>query len=170
MAGYDPSAALLAVTLPPKDAIRAGSPTCLSFVTYSTDRSSSPPTEKSAQVTYDYEPNGKLLRRREDPWDGISLAFKGGSAQPQATAVQLLAFTYYNSSNEILAPAAAPGWTSSHRCPPVSGAPPHALVQLDFSQLRQVRRVAIRLRVADARPGIPSESYTVATDVRLRNR
>ncbi|HTU00393.1 MAG TPA: hypothetical protein VMG58_01205, partial [Candidatus Sulfotelmatobacter sp.] len=39
MAGYDPSAALRLVVLPPKDAVRAASPTCLSFVTYSVDRS-----------------------------------------------------------------------------------------------------------------------------------
>jgi hypothetical protein len=110
------------------------------------------------------------LRRREDPWDSATLAFKDGSAQPQATVIDLLTFTYYNGWNEVLTPAPAPGWVSTHRCPPIAGAPNQPLVQLDFSQLRQVRRVAIRLRARDSRPGIPSEFYTLASDVRLRNR
>ncbi len=160
MAGYDPSGAIPAVTPQPKAAIRAATPGCLSFVA---DVSAS---GTSKQITYDL--NGTTLRRRVDNWDGASNAFVlGGGAQPQAESVNLLTFTYYDGYDQVLTPAS---WTSSQRCPPVTGAASQSIVQLDYWQMRQVRRVAIAVQTRDARPGVPSEFYTLTSDVRLRNR
>lgn len=165
MAGYDPGDdALSKVTLQPKTAIRAASGGCLSFVTYSLDRSTSPATEKSTQITYDLSET--TLRRRQDAWDG-SQAFSGGSAQPLAESVNSLTFTYYDASNAVLTPYS---FTSKQRCPPDPNAELQAIVQLDYLQLRQIRRVAITLQTRDSRPGVSSEFYTLTNDVRLRNR
>lgn len=159
MAGYDPSGAIPLVTLLPKAAIRAASSTCLSFVSYNP----SPPV-KSAQITYDL--SGTTLRRREDPWDGTN-AFSGGSAQDQAEPVNALTFTYYDSNNAVLTPVS---WTSTQRCPPTAGASSQAIVQLDYTQMQQIRRVAIVLRTKDSRPAVSSEYFTLTSDVRLRNK
>jgi prepilin-type N-terminal cleavage/methylation domain-containing protein len=160
MAGYDPSGAIPLVTLQPKAAIRAASSTCLSFVSYR------PSTVTSTQITYDI--SGTTLRRREDPWSGSpDYEFSGGSAQPQADSVNALTFTYYDANNAVLTPAS---WTSTHRCPPTAGATSQAIVQLDYSQMLQVRRVAITLRTRDSRPAISSEYFTLTSDVRLRNK
>ena len=160
MAGYDPSGAIPLVTLPPKAAIRAASSTCLSFVSYN------PSDGASAQITYDL--NGTTLRRKEEPWVVASLAFSGGSgAQPQAESVNALTFTYYDANNAVLTPAS---WTSTHRCPPKADQPAQAIVQLDYYQMQQIRRVAIVLRTKDSRPAVSSEYFTLTSDVRLRNK
>lgn len=164
MAGFDPDTALAKVVLPPRTAIRAATGTCLSFVSYRLDRSTTPPKEKSAQITYDL--SGTILRRREDPWDG-SQAFSGGRAQPLAELVNTLAFTYYDATNSVLAPHS---WTSTQRCPPATGAAARASLQLDYSQLRRIRRVSVALMTRGSRPGMVSDSYTLTSDVRLRNR
>ncbi|MBI2115013.1 MAG: prepilin-type N-terminal cleavage/methylation domain-containing protein [candidate division NC10 bacterium] len=158
MAGYDPSGAIPLVTLLPKAAIRAASGTCLSFVSYN------PSSSASAQITYDI--SGTTLRRREDPWNGTN-AFTAGSFQDQADPVNSLTFTYYDANNAVLTPVS---WTSTQRCPPTSGASSQAIVQLDYYQMDQIRRVAITLRTTDSRPGISSEFFTLTSDVRLRNR
>ncbi len=159
MAGYDPSGAIPLVALQPKAAIRAAAPSCLSFVA---DTSAS---GTSSQITY-YLDNA-TLRRRVDAWNASTNAFSGGSAQPLAEVVNLLTFTYYDAYNQVITPVS---WTSTNRCPPVAGALAQAIVQLDYWQMRQVRRVAIVLRARDSRPGIFSEFYTLTSDVRLRNR
>lgn len=159
MAGYDPSGAIPLVALQPKAGIRAAAAGCLSFI------SSSPSTGASIQITYDL--NGTTLRRRVDTWDAADSAFSGGSAQPQAEVVNLLTFTYYDSYNQVLTPAS---WTSTLRCPPAAGAPAQAIVQLDYWQMRQIRRVAIAVQTRDSRPGVFSEFYTLTSDVRFRNR
>ncbi len=160
MAGYDPSAAIPVVTLPPKSSIRAAAPGCLSFVA---DVAASGTTK---QITYDL--NGTTLRRRVDNWDSGSNAFVlAGGAQPQAESVNLLTFTYYDAYDQVLTPVS---WTSTQRCPPVAGAPAQASVQLDFWQMLQIRRVAIVVQTQQSRPGIASEFYTLTSDVRLRNR
>jgi len=158
MAGYDPSGAIPLVTLLPKAAIRAASSTCLSFVSYN------PSSGASAQITYDL--SGTKLRRTEDPWNGTN-AFSGGSAQPQAEPVNVLTFTYYDSNNAALTPVS---WTSTQRCPPTAGASSQAIVQLDYTQMQQIRRVAIVLRTKDSRPAVSSEYFTLTSDVRLRNK
>lgn len=165
MAGYDPQVAIPKVALQPKTAIRAASGGCLSFVTYSLDRSTSPATEKSTQITYDLSET--TLRRQEDPWDGTSVFSSGGGAQPLAESMNSLAFTYYDANNNVLTPYS---FTSTQRCPPTAGAAALAIVQLDYSQLRLIRRVAITLAARDSRPGVLSEFYTLTSDVRLRNK
>lgn len=160
MAGYDPSGAIPLVTLLPKAAIRAANSTCLSFVSYN------PSTAVSAQITYDL--NETTLRRKEEPWVVASLAFSGGSgAQPQAESVNALTFTYYDANNAVLTPVS---WTSTQRCPPTSGASSQAIVQLDYYQMDQIRRVAITLRTSDSRSAISTEYFTLTSDVRLRNK
>ena len=165
MAGYDPSGAIganfdLMKTLPPKAAIRAGSSTCLSFVSYR------PSTITSAQITYSF--SGTTLYRREDPWSGSpDYQFSGGSPQPQAEPVNNLTFTYYDANNAVLTPVS---WTSTQRCPPTAGASSQAIVQLDYFQMNQIWRVAIVLRTSDSRPGVSSEYFTLTSDVRLRNK
>ncbi|MBI4737370.1 MAG: prepilin-type N-terminal cleavage/methylation domain-containing protein [candidate division NC10 bacterium] len=161
MAGYDPSGAIPLVTLLPKAAIRAASSTCLSFVSYNPS-----PPEKSAQITYDL--NETTLRRKEEPWVVASLAFSGGNgAQPQAESVNALTFTYYDANNAVLTPVS---WTSKHRCPPKADQPEQAIVQLDYYQMDQIRRVAITLRTSDSRSAISTEYFTLTSDVRLRNK
>lgn len=164
MAGYDPSGALQdsSIQPPPRAAIRAAASGCLSFVA---DVAGS---GASSQITYDL--SGTTLRRREDNWNASSHVFSGGSAQPQAESVALLSFTYYDAYNRVLSFPTAPGWVSTHRCPPTSGTTAQAIVQLDYWQLRQVRRVAITLRTQESRPGVASEFFTLTSDVRLRNR
>ncbi len=159
MAGYDPSGAIPLVAVPPRAAIRAATPGCLSFVA---DVSAS---GASSQITYLLD--GTVLRRRQDAWDAGTLAFSRGSAQPQAESVDLLSFTYYDEGNQVLTPAR---WTSTQRCPPAAGTSAVATVQLTYWQMRQVRRVAILLRARDSRPGTFSEFFTLTSDVRLRNR
>jgi len=158
MAGYDPSGAIPAVVLLPKAAIRAAASGCLSFVAYN------PTSGASTQITYDV--NGSTLRRRVDAWDAANLAFSGGSAQPLAESVNLLTFSYYDAYNVVLTPAS---WTSTLRCPPVAGAPAQALVQLDYSQMRRLRRVGVLVQTRNSRPGVFSEFFTLTSDVRLRN-
>lgn len=165
MAGYDPEDALSKVDLQPKTAIRAASGGCLSFVTYSLDRSTTPAIEKSTQITYDLD--GTTLRRRTDSWDGSGKAFSGGSAQPLAESVSALTFTYYDASSAVLTPYS---FASKQRCPPDAKADSQAIIQLDYLQLRQIRRVAITLVTRDSRPGVSSEFYTLTSDVRLRNK
>jgi len=160
MAGYDPQGAIDKVTLLPKTAVRAAAASCLSFVMYTLDASTNPATEVSSQITYDL--SGTTLRQREDDWDGTSAFKAGGGAQPLAESVNSLTFIYYDANNNVLAPGVA---TSG--CPPGGAVPASALT---FTQLRQVRRVAITLRTRDSRPGIFSEFYTLTNDVHLRNQ
>lgn len=159
MAGYDPTAAIPLVQPQPKAAVRAAAPGCLSFIAYSSTSGA------SVQITYDV--NDTTLRRRVDTWDAANNAFSGGSAQPFAEAMNLLTFTYYDTYNQVLTPVS---WTSILRCPPVAGAPAQAIVQLDYWQMQQIRRVAIVVQTRDSRPGVFSEFYTLTSDVRLRNR
>jgi len=158
MAGYDPSGAIPTVTLQPRAAIRAAASGCLSFVAYN------PTSGASSQITYDL--NGTTLRRRVDVWDAANLAFSGGSPQPLAESVNLLTFSYYDAYNVLLTPA---NWSSTLRCPPVAGAPAQAQVQLDYSQMRRLRRVGVLVQTRNSRPGVFSEFFTLTSDVRLRN-
>jgi hypothetical protein len=159
MAGYDPSGIIPQVTLQPRTAIRAAASGCIAFIA---DVSG---TGTADQVTYSLD--GTALRRRVDNWDSGSLNFGTGTPQPQAETVDLFTLTYYDFFERVLSPAS---WTSSQRCPPLAGAPQEAIVQLTYWQMRQVRRISIVLRTRDSRPGVPSEFYTLTSDVRLRNR
>jgi hypothetical protein len=81
--------------------------------------------------------------------------------------VNRLEFSYYDQHGQAIV---AQPWTSTHRCPPVAGAAAQTLPQLDFKQMRLVRRVGITLRTRDTRPGVFSEFFTLTADVHLRNR
>lgn len=167
MAGYDPPTGSPAtplipqVSVLPKAPIRAATPQCFSFIA---DVSG---TGVADQITYDFDSIKKILRRRVDNWSGSpTYEFSGGSFQPLAQSIESVTFTYYDVSNVELKPAP---WSSTLRCPPVMGATGQVLSQLTFDQMRQVRRVAIALRAQGSRPGVSSESFTLTSDVHLRN-
>jgi type II secretory pathway component PulJ len=173
MAGYDPSGAIPLVTLAPKAPIRAATANCLSFVasekdTADRDKDGNKDEDWSVQITYDL--SGSTLRRRVDPWNATDAflgdAFAGGSAQPLAGSMNVLAFTYYDANNQVLTPAA---WTSTQRCPPDASASAQSIVQLTFDHMLLIRRVAISLKAQGSRPGVFSEFFTLTSDVRLRN-
>jgi Tfp pilus assembly protein PilV len=175
MAGTDPSNVLPLATPEPRAAIRAASATCLSFIA---------PDELGAtkQITYDL--NGTVLRRNEQPWVSASNpepnnTFAGGAgAQPIAEAVNVLRFTYYDQYNKVISPGA---WLSKHRCPPAKdNATVGSEVQLTYWQMRAIRRISIVLQTRSAASAqfqatpdwrrLATESFTLSTDVRLRNR
>ncbi len=174
MAGYDPTGAIPLVTLPPKAGIRAATSGCLSFV-------ADVGTGTTSQISYVLvnELDGStllngvcpqpkcVLHRKADAWNATSQNFSGGSAQPQAEAVYLLTFTYYDAFNQVITPTSI---TSTLRCPPQSGATAQTITQLDYGQLKQIRRVALTVQTRDLRPGVSPEFYTLTSDVRLRNR
>ena len=168
MLGYDPQTAIanLPVTNPPLDAIRAASPDCFSFVTYWNDNS----VLRTIQVTYSLEhprpvlPKLPTLQRQQDGWDATLRIFTLSSTQPQAESVNLLKFEYYNRYNEFLSPVAG----LTYKCPPGSSNQPAS--QLDYPQIREIRRVAITLQTQGSPFRAFAEFYTLTSDVYLRNR
>ena len=165
MAGYDPEGAIPLVSVSPKAAIRGATPGCLMFV--GSKKEEDPPNsgnyvEKSKQFTYYLD--GTTLRHRIDDWKPNQKEFSGGSGQPLTQSVSLLNFTYYDANSKILVSAK---WTSTQPCP--SNAASQPTEQLTFEQMRQIRRVAITLKTQGSRPGVSSESFTLTSDVHLRN-
>lgn len=178
MLGYDPESAIAtlirdnpSMNLGPRAlldaAIRAASPDCFSFVTYYNDNS----VLRTIQVTYSLGsrpalPKLPTLQRQQDRWNDPSTprTFTLSSPQPQAESVNLLSFMYYDQSNGILSPSG--GLTD--KCPPGSSDPPPP--QLDYSQKRAVRRVAITLQTQGSPFRAAAEFYTLTGDVYLRNR
>lgn len=161
MAGYDPSNASLKVTPPPKAAIRTAAPGCFSFLA---DVEGS---NKTSQITYVLY--GTTLRRRVDSWDAGKAEFsqtQSSGFQPLTGSVDLLTFTYYDANNQVLPMG---DWTSTQACPPDPKAKLEKRTQLTYEQMRQIRRVAITLKTQGSRPGVPSDSFTLTSDVRLRN-
>jgi prepilin-type N-terminal cleavage/methylation domain-containing protein len=159
MAGYDPSGSIPLVTPPPQAAVRAASEGCLSFVAYN------PSSGASVQITYALDVT--ILRRKEDSWDASGHAFSDGQRLPQVETVSLLKFTYYDAYNGVITPLPI---TSTQRCPPEAGALAQSIVQLDYFQMKQVRRVGITLQTRGSRPGVFPELFTLTSDVLLRNR
>ncbi|MCX5735522.1 MAG: prepilin-type N-terminal cleavage/methylation domain-containing protein [candidate division NC10 bacterium] len=180
MLGYDPESAIAtlirdnpSMNLGPRPlldaAIRAASPDCFSFVTYYNDNSSPPAVLRTIQVTYTLGPRPALpklptLQRQQDAWDATSRTFTLSSTQPQAESVNLLSFMYYDQSNGILSPSGG----LTYKCPPGSSYQPSS--QLDYSQIRAVRRVAITLQTQGSPFRAAAEFYTLTGDVYLRNR
>jgi len=166
MLGYDPENAIgnLLVTDRPLGAIRTASPTCFAFVTYYNDSSTSPATSKSIQVTYYL--SSTSLQRRQDPWNSTGKTFTvvSSNIQPQAESVNLLKFEYYNRYNEVLSPVAS----LTYKCPPGSSNQPSS--QLDYYQIREIRRVTITLQTAGSPFQAAPEFYRLTGDVYLRNR
>ncbi len=165
MAGNDPSGYLPSTIPPPQAAIRAASANCLSFI-------AADETGVTKQVTYLLD--GTTFRRNDQSWVVTSSgppqvgAFTGGGAQPVADSVYSLVFTYYDEYNKVIAPVS---WSSTHTCPPNKDViAASVVVQLTYWQMRQIRRIAISLRTQETRPGVAPESFTLSTDVRLRNR
>jgi len=166
MAGNDPNNVLFKATPQPRAAIRAASANCLSFI-------ASDETGATKQVTYFLD--GTTLKRNEQPWVDLTTGppptgtFTGGAgAQPLAESVPSLVFTYYDEYNKVIAPVS---WTSTHTCPPDLGVTvASASVQLPYWRMRLVRRIGISLRTQEVRPGVAPDSFTLTTDVRLRNR
>jgi len=161
MAGNDPSNALGLVSNWPRAALRAASQGCLAFV-------ASDNANQTVQITYTLGgTGGTTLQRREDNLNGT--LFEASTFQPVAEAVQGLTFTYFDRYNKVLAPGA---WVTKHTCPPlnnVSGLSAVSTNQLTFWQMRQVQRIAITLRTGDNRAGAGFDTFTLTTDVRLRN-
>jgi prepilin-type N-terminal cleavage/methylation domain-containing protein len=169
MAGYDPSYAIPSLAPEPKDSIRAAAAGCLSVIAYQPD-----PDHPSVDLTYQvsYYLDGTTLRRLAEPWDTSQSKFgASGGGQPLADNVLALTFTYYDTDNREIVPAA---WTSTHRCPPPPPPPTvtasATITQLTYFQLAQVRRIGISIRTRDTRPRTAPEFYTVNTYVHLRNR
>jgi type II secretory pathway component PulJ len=159
MAGYDPSGASLAVTPPPKAAVRTAAPGCFSFL------ADVEGFGKTSQITYILD--GTTLRRRVDSWDaGTSQFVTSGGFQPLAGSVEVLAFSYYDANNQVLP---MEDWTSTHVCPPNPTATLEKRKQLTYEQMRQIRRVGITLKTQGSRSGVSSESFTLTSDVHLRN-
>lgn len=157
MAGYDPQNALRQVAVQRFNEVRAAGSDCLSFVTYRTHEG----TELTVRVTYSL--SAGALRRREEDWVQASTTFGPAHTQPVAESVSQLSFTYYDGFNRIVKPSGG----VLGGCPP--GSAPSIPV-LDSTQAAQVRRVSVTLRTLQARPRIPSESYTLTSHVYLRNR
>jgi hypothetical protein len=182
MAGYDPDQRVS--VLSPGTFLRAGGVDCLSFVTYTVDEATSPPTPYSIQVTYATDSTTQsqkrtvALRRRSDEWDAANERFAPGLAgfQPLATlcseptasaaCFQPLTFLYFDADNRALTPVAA---VTQQRCPPQIGAPSATQTLLSFAQLRQVRRIVVTLRTRELRALQGQENYAVTNDVVFRN-
>ena len=158
MAGYDPGHALGHMTGQPYNEIRAAADGCLSFVTY---RKHDDGSEKSVRVTYSV--SDTTLKRREDDWNQTTNLFDSFSTQPLADTVNQLTFTYYDGFNRILTPSGV----VSGACPPGS---PSVMPLLDSTDATQLRRVRIFLRMLEPRARPAPESYTLTSDVYLRNR
>lgn len=161
MAGSDPSGAQALVPNHPKAGIRGATAACFAFL-------APDPSNRTVQITYSLD--GTSLMRREDNWTGS--LFNPASAQPVAENVTRFALTYYDTYNKVLAPNMLQPWTTVHTCPPPNfpaNMAPFNTVQLTYWQMREVRRVSILLRTQETRPGVFPESFTLATDVRLRN-
>jgi Tfp pilus assembly protein PilW len=171
MAGYDPPvgdppmAVIPQIILPPKAPIRTATAQCFSFIAdVSGDVSG---TGVADQITYNFDSSKNTLRRRQDNWSGPpKYEFAGGSFQPLAGSVDLLTFTYYDANNQVLP---MEDWTSTHACPPDPKAKLEKRKQLTYEQMRQIRRVAITLKTLGSRPGIYPDSFTLTSDVHLRN-
>lgn len=161
MAGFDPQGALGPVTGQRAGEIQAASESCLSFVTFRMDSTASPAMERSVRVTYSL--NQTTLRRRGDDWDVAASTFSGGTTQPLANSVVLLAFTYYDDLNQVVAPSGS----STASCPPASA----TLVKvLDPWQAARIRRIGITVRTQDSQSRTFAEAYTLTSHVSLRNR
>jgi type II secretory pathway component PulJ len=161
MAGFDPQGALGPVAGQRASELQAAGESCLTFVTFRADSTTSPAMERTVRVTYSLSQT--TLRRRGDDWNVGAAAFAGGTTQPLANSVVLLAFTYYDDLNQVVAPTGS----SMASCPPTSA----TLVKvLDPSQAGRIRRIGITVRTQDSQSGTFRESYTLTSHVSLRNR
>lgn len=161
MAGYDPTGAIPLVTPPPKAAIRAATAGCFSFLADVEGKND------TSQITYGLESSKNTLRRQQNSWAASTKEFSlGGGAQPFTGSVTVLAFTYYDGDNRILVPQKR---QTTQACPPDPKAVLTEREILTFEEMRRIRRVAITLKTQGSRPGVTAESFTLTSDVQLRN-
>ena len=159
MAGFDPTGAMPLVTPPPKAAIRAATARCFSFLADVEGK------DDTSQITYKLD--ATTLRRQQQTWKVKDKEFSGGlGAQPLTEFVSVLAFTYYDADNRILVPQKR---QTTQACPPDPGAVMIEREILTFEEMRRIRRVAITLKTQGSRPGVTAESFTLTSDVQLRN-
>jgi Tfp pilus assembly protein PilW len=159
MAGYDPQGTIPLVVTPPKAAIRAATAGCISFLADVEGKND------TSQLTYILV--GTTLKRQQQPWKTSPKEFSGGlGAQPLTESVSVLAFTYYDGDNRILVPQER---QTTQACPPDPAAVMTERETLTFEELRRIRRVAITLTTQGSRLGVTGESFTLTSDVQLRN-
>jgi type IV pilus assembly protein PilW len=159
MAGFDPTGVIPLVTPPPKAAVRAATAGCISFLADVEGK------DDTSQITYRLE--ATTLKRQQQPWKAGAKEFSGGlGAQPLTESVGVLAFTYYDGDNRILVPQKR---QTTQACPPNSAAVLTEREILTFEEMRRIRRVAITLTTQGSRPGVTGESFTLTSDVQLRN-
>ena len=159
MAGFDPTGAIPLVTSPPKAAIRAATAGCISFLADVEGKND------TSQITYKLD--ATILRRQQQPWKTTPKEFSGGlGAQPLTESVSVLAFTYYDVNNQILVPQKR---QTTQACPPDPNAVLTEREILTFEEMRRIRRVAITLKTQGSRSGVTAESFTLTSDVQLRN-
>ena len=159
MAGFDPTGAMPLVTTPPKAAIRAATAGCISFLADVEGKND------TGQITYKLDVT--TVKRQQQPWKTSPKEFSGGlGAQPLTESVGVLAFTYYDADNRILVPQKR---QTTQACPPDPGAVMIEREILTFEEMRRIRRVAISLKTQGSRPGVTAESFTLTSDVQLRN-
>jgi Tfp pilus assembly protein PilE len=159
MAGFDPTGAMPLVTTPPKAAIRAATAGCISFLADVEGKND------TGQITYKLDVT--TVKRQQQPWKTSPKEFSGGlGAQPLTESVGVLAFTYYDADNRILVPQKR---QTTQACPPDPNAVLTEREILTFEEMRRIRRVAITLKTQGSRPGVTAESFTLTSDVQLRN-
>jgi type II secretory pathway component PulJ len=163
-AGYDPSGAIASVSPGPQMALRAATPTCLSFVSYVA------PGGSPASVQVSYRLNAGALERRVDSWSPgpPSGSFGGGSWADLTQRIASLQFTYYDEDGLVVANNGTE--PPAGLCPPASsGSPPPG--QLSVEQMHRVRRVEVVVRAEATASGLPSaEVFVLGNNVQLRNR
>lgn len=102
------------------------------------------------------------LRRVSGP-RGNNSSYACSSGTVLAESVTALGFAYYDANNDpVPNPPAAPYALDAQAA---GGAPSF----IDTTQRRAVRRVVITLTARETVPGQPAQTYTLTSDVRLRN-
>ena len=106
--------------------------------------------------------DGGGLRRVQGP-RGVPGSYTCRSGAVLADGITRLRFAYYDSSNNRLPEATTPGYELDGQA---AGAPPSFAIT---AQRAAVRRVVITLTATEAVPNQPPQTYTLTSDVRLRN-
>jgi type II secretory pathway component PulJ len=106
--------------------------------------------------------DGAGLRRVQGP-RGVPGSYTCRSGAVLADGVSRLRFAYYDSSNNPVPGPATPGYELDGQA---VGAPPSFAAT---AQRAAVRRVVITLTATEAVPNQPPQTYTLTSDVRLRN-
>ena len=103
-----------------------------------------------------------ILRRVHGPRASAG-SYRCGSGTVLADGVNRLGFAYYDGNNDPLPNPPPPAYELDGQAP---GAPPSFLTTTERAA---IRRVVITLTATEAVPGQPPHTYTLTSDVRLRN-